>query len=290
MELDEIMYDLDDASAGAVATITLDRPDVLNAISGRSGGMRDQILDALAGAEADPAVGCVVVRGNGSAFCGGGDVTGNARRETVDDHRRFLEAATRFHERLTASAVPTIAAVHGWCLGAGVLLATACDLVVAGEGARFGFPEGRIGLVGASVLTPVIGRQWAKFLMLTGEPITADQARAIGLVFDVEPDDDVHERALDLARRIALMPRDSGRSNRRAIDAVADAAGDAAARETAIVADAATLEVADGARAPDGRPFRSILDAEGVAGLKRARAAQWTQPWLRPSHQPGGAR
>ena len=280
MELDEITYTLDDASAGAVGIITLDRPDVLNAISGHEGGTRDQLLHALARAESDAAVGCVVVRGNGSSFCGGGDVTGNARRVTADEHRRFLETATQFHERLTGSAVPTIAAVHGWCLGAGVLLATACDLVIAGESARFGFPEGRIGLVGASVLTPVIGRQWAKFLMLTGEPITAERAAALGLVLTVEPDDELYERTLDLARRIARMPRDSVRSNRRAIDAVADAAGDAAARNAAIAGDAATLSVADLATAPDGRTFRSVIDAEGMAGLKRARAAQWTEPWL----------
>lgn len=281
MELDEITYEVDLDSEGAVAVITLDRPDVLNAVSGRPGGTRDQILHAIGLAEADPLIGCVVVRGAGRAFCGGGDLTGNARRESVEEHRAFLESANRFHERVTASTVPTIAAVHGYCLGAGVVLAAACDLVIAAEGARFGFPEGRMGLVGASSLVSVIGRQWAKFLMLTGELITAERARELGLVLTVEADDELQTRVLDLARRISRMPRRSAELNRRAVDATADASGDAAARQAAVAHDAHTLAAADHATAPDGRTFRSIIDTEGVEGLKRARAAQYDEPWLR---------
>jgi enoyl-CoA hydratase/carnithine racemase len=261
MQLDEIIYQVD----GNVAIVTLDRPEVLNAISGREGGMRDQILHAVGTAEGDPAVGCVVLRGNGRAFCGGGDLTGNARRETLEEHHAFLERANRFH-----------------CLGAGLLLAAACDLVVAGRSATFGFPEGRLGLIGASVLAPRIGRQWAKFLTLTGESISADRAGEIGLVLAIEPDDELQERVVDLARRVARMPREGVLLNRQSIDAVADAAGDAAARAVAVDRDAATLDAADRATAPDGRTFRSILDAEGIEGLKRARAAQYDTNWLRP--------
>jgi enoyl-CoA hydratase/carnithine racemase len=278
MQLDEITYQVD----GNVAIITLDRPNVLNAISGREGGTRDQILHAVGKAETDTAIGCVVMNGNGRAFCGGGDLTGNARRETLEEHRSFLERANGFHEGLTSSRVPIVAAVHGYCLGAGLLLAAACDLVIAGHSATFGFPEGRLGLIGASVLTPRIGRQWAKFLTLTGESISADRAREIGLVLTVEPDDELQDRVVDLARRIARMPREGVLLNRQSIDAVADAAGDAAARRTAIDSDAATLDAADRATAPDGRTFRSILDAEGIDGLKRARAAQYETNWLHP--------
>ncbi|MGD9701289.1 MAG: enoyl-CoA hydratase/isomerase family protein [Acidimicrobiia bacterium] len=278
MELDEITYE----AADGVAVVSLDRPDVLNAISGRAGGTRDQLLHAIGLAATDDDIGCVVLRGNGTAFCGGGDLTGNTRRETLEEHRAFLEDAGRFHEQVAASAVPTIAAVHGYCLGAGVLLAAACDVVIAADNARFGFPEGRMGLVGASVLTPRIGRQWAKFLMMTGELISARQARELGIVLTVEPDDELLDRVMDLAARISRMPRESVELNRRAVDAVAAAAGEAAARAVAIVHDAETLAAADRATAPDGRTFRSIIDTEGIAGLKRARAAQYEEPWLRP--------
>jgi enoyl-CoA hydratase/carnithine racemase len=276
MELDEITYEVQ----GDVAIIALDRPATLNAISGRPGGMRDQILEALRRAATE--AGCVVLRGNGRAFCGGGDLTGNAARETLAEHREFLLTASRFHEQVTASGVPTIAAVHGHCLGAGLLLAAACDLVISADDASFGFPEGRLGLVGATSLTTLLGRQWAKFLMLTGEPITARRAEALGLVLTVEPADEMQARALDLAARIARMPREAVRLNRRAIDAAAEAAGDAAARAAAVDGDANTLDASARASAPDGRTFRSIIAAEGMAGMKQARALQYSEPWLRP--------
>ena len=277
LDLDEILYE--DAGDGVVEII-LNRPETLNAISGRPGGTRDQILHALARAEDDEAVGCVVVRGAGKAFSGGGDIAGNAPRELPVDDARFIDAVDVFHEQIRSSSVPIVASVHGYCLGAALALAASCDIVVAAEGSRFGFPEGRLGLIGASAVVSIVGRQWAKFLMITGELITATQARDLGLVLAVEPDDRVHERARDLARRIARMPRAAVLLNRRTIDAVADAAGDAAGRVAARTGDAVTLGMATQAQAPDGRTFRAILDSEGMAGMKAARQTQYEEPWL----------
>ena len=276
VELDEVNYE----TAGAVAVITLDRPEVLNAISGRPGGTRDQIVHLVGRAENDEAIGAIVLRGAGRAFCGGGDLTGNARRDRPIDDLKFAHAATQFHHRLSSSTLPILAAVHGHCLGAGVLLAGSCDLVIAAEGATFGFPEGRLGLVGASSLVPVIGRQWATFLTLTGESISAARAVEIGLALATEPDATVFERTVDLAGRIARMPRHSVELNRRAIRSVADASGEAAARVAALANDTVTLSMAAHATAPDGRTFRSIIETEGMAGLKAARLAQYDQPWL----------
>ena len=141
-------------------------------------------------------------------------------------------------------------------------------------------PEGRVGLVGATPLVPIVGRQWAKFLILTGEPIGASLARDLGLVLAVEPEDQLLERARDLARRVARLPRLAVASNKRAVDAVADAAGDAAGRRVGLAHDVVTLANSASATAPDGRTFREILDTEGVDGLKRARNDQYTGPWL----------
>jgi enoyl-CoA hydratase/carnithine racemase len=276
MEFTDITYATDEG----VALITLNRPDVLNAISARAGGTRDQIVAALGTAEADSSLGCVLVLGAGRSFCGGGDLTANVRREHSIDDLHFAERADSFHARLRNCALPTIAAVHGHCLGAGLLLAASCDLVVAARHARLGFPEGRLGLVGASVLVPVLGRQWAKFLMLTGELLTAAQARELGLVLSVEPDDELVARSLDLARRIARMPREGVELNRRAINTVADVAGEAAARQAALAHDSLTLSMAAHATAPDGRTFRSILEHEGMEGMKTARALQYADNWL----------
>jgi enoyl-CoA hydratase/carnithine racemase len=277
MDLDEIAYD----KADGVAEIVLDRPAQRNPISARPGGTRDQILWALADAEDDPNVGCVLLRGEGPAFSSGGDLTGNTPRETAFEQQEFVERADAFHARVRDARIPVVAAVHGFCLGAALQLVSSCDLVVASEDARFGVPEGRIGLVGAGPLVPIVGRQWAKFLILTGELIDAERARAIGLVFAVEPDDELLKRARDLARRLTRLPREATLLNKRNVDAVADAAGDATGR----LADAAhtviTLSNSARAEAPDGRAFREIIDTEGLDGMKRAREAQYDTPWLR---------
>lgn len=277
MELDEITYD----KAGGVAAIIIDRAAKLNAISAAPGGTRDQIMWALGDAENDPEMGCVLVSGAGRGFSSGGDVSGNRRRETVAEHLAFLEEAEAFHRRLRECRLPVIAAVHGVCLGAALSLIASCDLVIAAESARFGLPEGRIGLVGATALVPVVGRQWAKFLMITGEEITAARACQIGLVLTVEPDEELPSRARDLAARISRLPSEAILLNKRAIDSVADASGDASGRLAGLASDTVTLANSGRAVAPDGRTFRQIIDQEGVAGLKAARAAQYDMPWLR---------
>jgi len=276
VELDEVTYEVREG----VAHIVLNRPEQLNAISSREGGTRDQLLAAIALAEADTSVGCAVLSGAGRSFSGGGDLTGNARRERPIDDRRFLEAVDQFHQRIRSSALPIVAAVHGYCLGAAVSLIASCDIVIAGEGARLGYPEARLGLVGASAIVPVVGRQWAKFLMLTGELLTSRQASAIGLVLTVEPDDRVQDRAHDLAARIARMPREAVLLNRRTIDAVADAGGDAASRVAALAHDTVTASMATHAAAPDGRTFQSIIEASGIDGMKAAQRQQFSEPWL----------
>ena len=279
MDLDEIAYE----KADGVAEIVLNRPAQRNPISARPGGTRDQILWALTDAEDDASVGCVLLRGAGPAFSSGGDLEGNAPRESAFDQQEFVERADAFHGRVRNARVPVVAAVHGYCLGAALQLVVSCDLVVAGSDARFGVPEGRIGLVGAGPLVPVVGRQWAKFLILTGELIDAARARDIGLVFAVEPADELLDRARDLARRLTRVPREASLLNRRNVDAVADAAGEAAGRTADTAHTVVTLSNSARATAPDGRTFREIIDTEGVDGMKRARAAQYDTPWLRES-------
>jgi enoyl-CoA hydratase/carnithine racemase len=277
LELDEIAHHQSDG----VVEIVLDRPEKLNAISARPGGTRDQILQVLTGAEADDSVGAVLLRGEGRVFSVGGDLAGNEPRETEAEHRAFLERAEVLHQRLRDSRLPIVAAVHGQCLGAAIALVAACDFVLAAADATFCLPEGRIGLIGASPLVPIIGRQWAKFMILTGEPVGADRARELGLVLSVEADDELVPRARDLAHRLARLPREAVALNKRAVDAIADASGDAAGRDAGLARDVVTLAASARASAPDGRPFRDILATEGVEGLKRARAQQYGEPWLR---------
>jgi enoyl-CoA hydratase/carnithine racemase len=276
MDLDEITY----VKLDGVGEITLSRPAQLNPISARSGGTRDQILWALAEAEADPEIGSVLLTGAGTAFSAGGDLIGNRPRETAYEQHEFVESAEVFLRRLRDARLPVVAAVNGICLGAALGVVSSCDFVLAAEGARFGLPEGRIGLIGAGPLVPLVGRQWAKFLILSGELIDARRARDIGLVLSVEPDDRLLERARELCRRLARLPREAVQLNKRLVDAVADASGDAAGRLAGAARDALTLANSGRAVAPDGRTFREIIAAEGTDGLKKARAAQFESPWL----------
>lgn len=277
MELDEISYE----KAEGVGVISLNRPATLNAISARAGGTRDQVAWAFRDAEDDPDIGCLVLRGAGKGFSSGGDLSGNARRETAFEHQAFVEAAETFHRRVREARLPVIASVHGICLGAALSLVVSCDFVIAAASARFGLPEGRLGLVGATSLVPVVGRQWAKFMMFSGEEITAAQASQIGLVLTVEPDDELHDRVIELSRRLARLPREGLLLNKRAIDAAGEAGGDAAGRLAGLGADVVTLANSARATAPDGRTFTEIIAAEGMAGLKAARAAQYATGWLR---------
>jgi enoyl-CoA hydratase/carnithine racemase len=279
VQLDEIAYEKHDG----IAEIILNRPDQLNPISARDGGTRDQILWAVDDASLDPEIGSILLRGAGRAFSSGGDLTGNAARETSFDDHAFLERAAEFHDRLRGAALPIVAAVHGYCLGAALSLVAACDLVLAGESAVFGIPEGRLGLVGASPLVPIVGRQWAKFMVMTGEMVDAPLAREIGLVLSVEADDQLLPRATDLCQRLSRLPRQSVLLNKRTIDAIADASGEAAGRVAARAHDSVTLSHSRHATAPDGRSFAEIRRDEGVEGLKRARQAQFDTPWLRRS-------
>lgn len=275
MELDEITYTAGDG----FAEIVLSRPDSLNPISARPGGTRDQIIWALAEAEADDAVRAVVLRGSGRAFSAGGDLAGNRPRESAAGQQQFMEQSQRFHAGIRSCPLPLIAAVHGYCLGAGLALVGSCDFVIAADSARFGVPEGRIGLIGATPLVPVIGRQWAKFLIMTGELIDASQACRIGLALTVVPERILIKHCRDLAARLARMPPEAVTLNKRAIDAAADAVelpGSVAGQAHDVI----TLSNSAGAAAPDGRTFRQILDSEGVAGIKRARQQQWQAPWL----------
>jgi len=157
--------------AGAIATLTLNRPDARNALDLV---MRGELLSALDEVEADPQARVVILTGAGGHFCAGGDVkTMRTKGQTAADGRRRVESLNRMVQRLVEFPRPTIAQVDGFAVGAGCNLALCCDLIVAADRARFGEVFGKIGLVpdggGTWLLSRVVGLARAKELIFTAE-------------------------------------------------------------------------------------------------------------------------
>ncbi len=175
---------------GAVAILTIDRPDALNALNR---AVIEGIARAIDEIEADPAVGAVVVTGAGRAFVAGADI-GEMKDMTPLEAEAFSMRAHSIFERLEGLAIPTIAAVNGFALGGGCELALSCDWIYASTKAKIGQPETKLGLIpgfgGTSRLVRRVGIAWAKELVLVAEPISAAEASSIRLVNRVfEPDE-----------------------------------------------------------------------------------------------------
>jgi enoyl-CoA hydratase len=188
---------------GAVAVLTLERPEVLNALDQATLAALRERTGELA---RDPSLRAVVVTGAGRAFAAGADIAemqGLGPAEALAMSRLGHEALAA----LEGLAVPTIAAVNGFALGGGCELACACDWIYASTRARFGQPEVQLGLLpgfgGTSRLLRRVGAGWAKELVLSGEPIDADTALRIGLANRLFEPDALLEAAVAVGQKIA---------------------------------------------------------------------------------------
>lgn len=273
--LQHVLYEVRDG----VARVTLNEPGRLNAIDHGPGSMEDEIVAALARAESDDAVGVVVLTGAGRAFSSGGDM-GLEAMATAADHLRFLDGTDRANERIRSCGKPTIGAINGICYGAALILALHLDILVAVEDARFGMIETRFGAVGVEMLPFAVGLQWAKFLAISGEIISARKAKEIGLVLEVFPRETFEGKVDDLARRIVAMPRHAVMLNRRLINAAASMMGWGMQKQVATPLNAVTSSMTEFALAADGRNLQQVLREEGWSAFKRARDAAFAQPWL----------
>lgn len=182
-----------------VLTLTLNRPEKRNAINN---ALARALLAALQHAEADTAVRCVVLRGNGLAFCAGRDVS---EAPTEDD----LVLTQQVAQAVVRCSKPVVAAVHGWVVGAGLEWMLDADIVVAADTARFKLPEASLGVFvtgGISAILPAIaGVSRAKAMMLLGEEFGVAQAHAWGLVWAVVSPDSLQDEARRCALRLASL-------------------------------------------------------------------------------------
>ena len=186
-----------------VAVVTLERPAKRNALSIV---LRVELADAFERLSADNGVGCVVLTGAGTSFCAGMDVTQFGG--DLEHRRALVETSTGAFRAVGRCPKPVVAAVNGPALAGGFALALLCDIRVSAERATFGYPELPIGIppsyaAARAALTPAAARE----LCLTGRVIGAEEALRLGVVAEVCGDEELRERAQDLAQRIAGMPR-----------------------------------------------------------------------------------
>lgn len=189
-----------------VGLITLHRPEALNALNQQ---ITSELSAAVAAFEADDAVGAIVLTGSARAFAAGADIKEIADKTFADVYAESFITAT--WESISRARKPTIAAVAGHAVGGGCELAMMCDIIVAADSARFALPETLIGVIpgagGTQRLTRAVGKALAMDMILTGRALSAEEARAAGLVARVVPAGTEVDTALTMAAAIARSSR-----------------------------------------------------------------------------------
>ncbi len=269
MEYNSITY----AVEGRVATITLDRPDRLNAIDEH---MPAEIASAVAAAEADDQVHVVVVTGAGRSFCSGYDLKEYAERgdapysqdmpwDPMVDYRMMSEN-TRHFMSLFRSDKPTIAKVRGHAVAGGSDIALACDMVVMAEDALIGYPPARVwGCPTTAMWVYRIGAERAKRMLFTGDLIDGAEAARIGLVLESVPGPDLDERVMELATRMSGVPRNQLMMQKLMINQAFDNMGLASTQMIATLFDGITRH------SPEGVWFKERAEQVGFRQAVRER-------------------
>ena len=204
-----------------VALLTVDRPERLNAIGSDTVALLHRALDVI---EADGSLRAIVVTGEGRAFSAGADISELDTLHDGNEFGAFVNGLTDAYDRLAACATPSIAAINGLALGGGFELALACDLRLASPKARLGVPEVKLGLLPGAAGTQRLARMLpaavAKYLLMTGNPLSADAALGYGLLNAIH--DDVLVAAMELARTLAAGPPHALAAAKRLVDAGAE--------------------------------------------------------------------
>lgn len=196
-----------------VGSIWLTRADEYNTITP---ALRDELADAVEVHDADPAVRVILLRAEGAAFCSGYGLDWSTAAQAWEGTDRVWDSVadyrmmSRFvatYMKLWYASKPTIAAVQGWCIAGGTDMVLCADLIVAADGATFGYPPSRVwGTPTTAMWVHRMGLERAKRYLLTGDEIPAPEAARIGLVLETVPDDQLQEHAFGLARRMAQVP------------------------------------------------------------------------------------
>ena len=201
---------------GKVGVITLNRPKALNALNAK---LVSEVSRAIDGYEVDDGIGAVVITGSEKAFAAGADIKEMASKSFIDV---FQEDFVASWQRLSRARKPVVAAVQGYALGGGCEVAMMCDIILAGESARFGQPEITLGILpgagGTQRLIRSVGKAKAMEMCLTGRMMDAAEAERAGLVSRVLPDGEVVDEAIKVAGRIAEMSQPAVMMTKEAVN------------------------------------------------------------------------
>jgi enoyl-CoA hydratase len=280
MTYETILYE----PADAIARITLNRPEKLNAISWQ---MQGELGDALWTADRDPAIHVVILRGAGRAFSAGYDITPppGQRTHAAGGHSMerdiwWLEQAQQMRMAVWDMHKPVIGQVHGYCLAGGTDLVFLADVVIAAEDATIGFPPVRaMGSPVGHMWTYLAGPQWAKRLLLTGDSIAGAEAARIGLVLEAVPASELEAKVDELAGRMALIDVDLLAANKRIVNLAMELMGartmqrmgaerDAIGRQAPVVTEFYEMAKEKGLKA--ALEWRDAKFADGRASADRA--------------------
>ena len=264
---------------GPVRRLTLNRPDVLNALNSE---LVEALSDALRRAATEDGPRVLVIRGSGRAFCAGYDLKEEAELERerggpldAAGWREALAADVGHMLELFDHPKPVIAQVHGYCLAGGCDLMMMCDLAVASGDAIFGEPEIRFGSGVVTMVMPwLIGARKAKELLFTGEDrIPAEEALRVGLVNRVVPRDELDERTLELAQSIAMLDPVGISLTKRSINRAWEAAGFREALTANVDIDA----VIESAEVPERKEYNRIREEKGLRAAIEWRDARFRE-------------
>ena len=223
MSKETLIYEKMDYAEGSIVTLTMNKPETLNALNIE---FSREIDDALTKVEQDDDVKVVVIKGSGKAFSAGYDlgrvyfVYGGGTGKKEDKTRRPSQRSRLAYDRWRSESLRriflldkiTIAQVHGYCIGGGLYMSLCCDMTIAAEDAKIGHSEQRLGFSGAMYIFPIevmlIGQKKARELLLTGKLIDGKEAERIGLVNYAVPANKLEEETQKLAQSMTLLPRD----------------------------------------------------------------------------------
>ena len=253
-------------ASDGIGRVRLNRPEKLNALSRE---LQDELVDCLERADDDPDVRVMTLRGNGRAFCAGYDITPPstpeaqaAAQEQRDNIRADIHRMKRTPNTMNTIlnlSKPVIVGVHGYCIAGGTDLAMHCDIIIAADDAQIGFPPVRsMGTPPTHMWTYMVGPQWAKWFLLTGESVSGSRAEELGLVWKSVPGEGLDAAVEDLARKMAMIPWELLAANKSIVNKAMDLMGRSTLQHIAAETDAIAHQ------APIVKEFSRMAREEGL--------------------------